>query len=89
MPQMGVETNTLLPAFRSFHQGSIPIQPVLIFGPLSTPERTLILVSSVPPSVSHTLIFFSCSYVRKNCRQSEGTQARGADIFAGQNYEAR
>lgn len=57
------------PHAQGFHQGSIHIQPVLIFGPLSSPERTLILVSSSPShSVSHTLIFFSCSYVRKNWR---------------------
>lgn len=56
------------------------------FGPLSSPERTRILISSSPShSVSHTLIFFSCSYVRKNWRESKGTQARRVDIFVGQN----
>lgn len=54
------------------------------FGPSRSPERTLALFSS-PPSrpVSHTLIFFSCSYVRKNWRQSEGPPARGVGSIQG------
>lgn len=48
-------------------------------------ERALIFVSSPSSrSVGHTLIFFSCSYVRKNWIQSKGTWATGVDTFVEQ-----